>query len=149
MPPRVVDAAVWSFADALIWNWLIAGTDGHAKNYSLLLAGDQVRFAPLYDIASALPYGTHEKKLRLAMKIGGDDRVFTERNIWPDAAGELGLEPGALVDRVRELGTLLSGAFADAARAPDMVSLDRPMPDLLVELVTERAGRCLRVVRGG
>jgi serine/threonine protein kinase HipA of HipAB toxin-antitoxin module len=23
------------------WNWLIGGTDAHAKNYSLLLAGDQ------------------------------------------------------------------------------------------------------------
>jgi hypothetical protein len=33
------------FADALIWNWVIGGTDAHAKNYSLLLAGDQVRLA--------------------------------------------------------------------------------------------------------
>ena len=41
MPPDVADAAVWRFADALIWNWLIAGTDAHAKNYSLLLAGDR------------------------------------------------------------------------------------------------------------
>ena len=49
------DDAVWRFADALIWNWLIAGTDAHAKNYSLLLAEDQVRLAPLYDVASALP----------------------------------------------------------------------------------------------
>jgi serine/threonine-protein kinase HipA len=35
-----------------------------------------VRLAPLYDIASALPYGVHERKLRLAMKLGGDDAVF-------------------------------------------------------------------------
>jgi len=34
---------------------LIAGTDAHAKNYSLLLAADQVRLAPLCDIVSALP----------------------------------------------------------------------------------------------
>jgi serine/threonine-protein kinase HipA len=56
MPPRAADDAVWRFADALIWNWLIAGTDAHAKNYSLLLAEEQVRLAPLYDVASALPY---------------------------------------------------------------------------------------------
>ena len=61
----------------------MGGTDGHAKNYSLLLAGDQVRLAPLYDIASALPYGTHEKKLRLAMKIGDDYRVHPGQNSWP------------------------------------------------------------------
>ncbi len=58
MPARESAGAVRRFADALIWNWLIAGTDAHAKNYSLLLAGDQVRLAPLYDIASALPYPT-------------------------------------------------------------------------------------------
>ena len=40
----------------LIFNWLIAGTDAHAKNFSLLIApGPQIRLAPLYDLASALP----------------------------------------------------------------------------------------------
>ena len=47
MPPAVADDAVWRFADALIWNWVVAGTDAHAKNYSLLLAGNQIRLAPL------------------------------------------------------------------------------------------------------
>lgn len=42
--------------DAIIFNWLICGTDAHAKNYGLLLEKDEVRLAPLYDIASALPY---------------------------------------------------------------------------------------------
>ncbi|HEY5304118.1 MAG TPA: type II toxin-antitoxin system HipA family toxin [Acidimicrobiales bacterium] len=148
MAPRTADEAVWRFADALIWNWLIAGTDGHAKNYSLLLAGDEVRFAPLYDIASALPYGAHEKKLRLAMKIGGDYRIFPERNTWPEAARELGLDSDALLDRVRALGTLLPGAFAEAAKAPDVVVLERSMPDLLVNLAIERAGRCLQLIGG-
>jgi serine/threonine-protein kinase HipA len=62
--------AVRRFADALIWKRLIGGTDAHAKNYSILLAADQARLAPLYDIASALPYGRHERKLRLAMRSG-------------------------------------------------------------------------------
>ncbi len=75
MPPLAADAAVGRFADALIWNWIICGTDGHAKNYSLLLAGSQIRLAPLYDIASALPYGENEKKLRFAMSLGRDFRV--------------------------------------------------------------------------
>ena len=38
MRPGEAYAALWRFADALIWNWLIAGTDAHAKNYSILLA---------------------------------------------------------------------------------------------------------------
>ena len=39
------DEDVERFRDALIYNWLIAGTDAHAKNYSLMLAGGQVRLA--------------------------------------------------------------------------------------------------------
>jgi serine/threonine protein kinase HipA of HipAB toxin-antitoxin module len=44
------------FLLALGFNWLIVGPDAHAMNYSLLIADNVVRLAPLYDIASALPY---------------------------------------------------------------------------------------------
>jgi serine/threonine-protein kinase HipA len=146
MPPTVAETAVWNFADALIWNWLVAGTDAHAKNYSLLLADDQVRLAPLYDIASALPYGTHERKLRFAMKIGGDYRVFPERNRWPSAARDLGLDPEPLVTRLRELAASASDAFRDAAKAPEVVALKRELPVRLVDMVADRVSRCKRLV---
>ncbi len=67
MPPRAADDALWHFADVLIWNWLIAGTDAHAKNFSVILAQDQVHLAPLYGVASALLDGADERKLTLAM----------------------------------------------------------------------------------
>ena len=146
MPPREADLAVSRFADALIWNWLIGGTDAHAKNYSLLLADKQVRLAPMYDVASALPYGTHEKKLRLAMKIGGDYRVFPERNTWPGAAKDLGLKADALVARVRELTAAAPEAFAEAARAADIKALDRELPATLVDVIADRAARCMRLL---
>ena len=148
MPPRVADDAVRRFADALIWNWLIAGTDAHAKNYSLLLAQDQVRLAPLYDVASALPYGTHGRKLRLAMKIGGDYGVFSARNTWPGASRDVGLDADELQARVLELAALTADAFADAANQPDVVALARPMPGKLVKLVAERATQCMRLISG-
>jgi len=146
MPSQAADDAVRRFADALIWNWLIAGTDAHAKNYSLLLSGGQVRLAPLYDVASALPYGVHERKLRLAMKIGGDYRVFPYRNVWPSAAKELGLGVDGLVERVRELAVLIPDVFADAAHAPGVTKLASALPERLVDLVANRATRCLEVV---
>ena len=67
-----------SFVDAVGFNWLIAGTDAHAKNYSLLMAaGRSVRLAPLYDVASILPYGdTDLHKAKLAMKIGGEYQLL-------------------------------------------------------------------------
>ncbi len=146
MPPAAAVDAVARFGDALIWNWLIAGTDAHAKNYSLLLSGLEVRLAPLYDIASALPYGTHEKKLRLAMKIGDEYAVHPQRNTWPRAAQELGIDADRLVTRVRELAAVAPAAFADAAAAAEVVALGRPTPANLVDLVAERARRCAAIV---
>jgi serine/threonine-protein kinase HipA len=146
MAPDVAEDAVWRFADALIWNWLIAGTDAHAKNYSLLLAGNQVRLAPLYDIASALPYGAHERKLRFAMKLGGDYRVYPRQNRWPAAARELGLDRDALIVRVRKLAGVAPDALADAAKAPEVVALERELPGRLVDLLSERVPRCESVL---
>lgn len=146
IPPRLADEAVWRFFDALAWNWLIAGTDGHAKNYSLLLAGANVRLAPFYDIASALPYRTHERKLRLAMKIGGDYDVYSRRNRWREAARDLGVNPEAAVDRVLALARQTPEAFAAAAASPEVVALGRPLPARLVDLVSVRVARCVSLL---
>jgi serine/threonine-protein kinase HipA len=148
MRPTAAEDAVRRFADALAWNWLIAGTDAHAKNYSLLLAGPEARLAPLYDIASSLPYGTHERRLRLAMKLGGDYRVYPHHDSWPRAARELGLDSTTLVDRVRELAVLAPDVLADATAAPEVAALDRPLPARLLDLVADRAGRCLHLLDG-
>jgi len=102
-----------TFVQAVAYNWLVAGTDGHAKNYSLLLgAASKVRLAPLYDIASALPYQDPElRKLKLAMKVGGKYRI---REIgpheWRKLAADLALDPERVVSTVRGL----------AERIPDL-----------------------------
>jgi serine/threonine-protein kinase HipA len=146
MPAKVAEEAVWRFADALIWNWLIAGTDAHAKNYSLLLAADQVRLAPLYDIASALPYGTHERKLRFAMKIGESYDVFPGRDEWPGAARDLSVDAEALLERVRELAHIAPSAFSDAVNAPSVKAVSSDLPGKLLELVVDRISRCLKLL---
>src|ERR1700722_20174972 len=71
---------IGTFLDAVYYNWLIAGTDAHAKNYALLIASaGQVRLAPLYDIASILPYpDIYIRKARSSMKIANEYRL---RNI--------------------------------------------------------------------
>ena len=112
----------------------------------MLLSGPEVRLAPLYDIASALPYGTHEKKLRLAMKVGDEYAVHPQRNTWPRAAQELGIDADRLVSRVRELAAVAPAAFADASAAPEVVALSRKTPAKLVDLVAERARRCAALV---
>lgn len=76
-----------TFMAANVFNWIIAGTDAHAKNYSMLLgAQGEARLAPLYDISSILPHlGEGEiqaemRDLKLAMKI---DRVYLIDEIMP------------------------------------------------------------------
>ena len=146
MTPSAADEAVSRFVDALAWNWLVVGTDAHAKNYSVLLVGDQIRLAPLYDIASALPYDVHERKLRFAMKVGGDYRLSPHRNPWPKAADELGMDPEALVDRVRALADRAPDDFADAAKASDIVALKRKLPQRLIDRIAKRVAACQRIL---
>jgi serine/threonine-protein kinase HipA len=61
----------------LAFNWVIGGTDAHAKNHSLLHgSGGNVRLATFYDLASVLPYeGFAERDLKLSMKIGNTYRL--------------------------------------------------------------------------
>jgi serine/threonine-protein kinase HipA len=148
MSPRVADEAIWRFFEALSWNWLIAGTDAHAKNYSLLLAGAQVRLAPLYDVASALPYGNDPRALRFAMKIGGDYRMVPHHNTWPMAAHELGLDPERAIARVRELAERTPDAFLEAGGEPEVAALRRPLPARLVDLVRDRVAACVAILDG-
>jgi serine/threonine-protein kinase HipA len=146
MSTRSKEDAIERFVGALAWNWIIGGTDGHAKNYSLVLSQGDIRLAPLYDIASALPYGTHERKLRLAMKVGGEYLVAPMRNLWPKVADDLDLDPDLTIERVVELVRRAPDAMADAARAIGDLSLNHPLTPRLVDLVGERARRCLRIL---
>ena len=138
--------AVWRFIEALAWNWLIVGTDAHAKNYALLLAGDQLRLAPLYDMASVLPYEQRERKLKLAMKIGGDYRIWPRRNLWVRMAHELKLDEEAVVARVMALAVRAPDAFLEAAKDRGIRDLKRELPARLVDLVAKRVAVCRRIL---
>jgi serine/threonine-protein kinase HipA len=144
MPARAARDAIWRFADALVWNWVIGGTDAHAKNYSLLIQRDQVRLAPLYDIASALPYA-HEREVQMAMKVGGDYRLHVQRpGTWTTMAADLGVDPDKLRHNAARLVAAAPDAFAKAAAEVD--HLDSDLPPRLAESVAERARRCALVI---
>ena len=139
----------WRFADALAFNWLIAGTDAHAKNYSYLLAGTQVRLAPLYDITSVLPYDdSHGHRIALAMKVGDDYRLRrTDRRVaWERAAVELKLDPERLIARVLDLARRTPDAMARAATDATLSEGAADMPQRLVTLISERSERCSAVL---
>ncbi|HEX7124790.1 MAG TPA: type II toxin-antitoxin system HipA family toxin [Thermodesulfobacteriota bacterium] len=149
---RSRDEDVATFVDALAFNWLIAGTDAHAKNYSLLIgSAGGVRLAPLYDLASALPYGDLDPyRLTLAMKVGGTDRL---RDIgardWQRLARELRLDPDAVVSRIDGLASRLPDLAADTRREALDQGLAHPIVARLAEAAAARARECRAVLHMG
>ncbi len=133
---------VATFLDALVLNWLIGGTDAHAKNYSVLLgAGGRVRLAPFYDLASIFAYPRIDaRKAKLAMKIGGAYRL---RDValadWRELAAEVHAD--ALVDRARAMAAELPDRLADEIRALRAAGVDHPVVDVLARRLPERAAK--------
>lgn len=109
---------VAEFVRAVIANYLIGAPDAHAKNYSVLLAGRQVRFAPLYDIASALPYDPQRADSEInasAMSIGGR-RVFgtVQGRHWDRFADGCRVPRGFVRSEVERIANELPGALEAA-----------------------------------
>jgi hypothetical protein len=59
------------------------------------------------------------------------------------------LDTDELVGRVLELAAAAPDAFADAARAPDVVDLNRDLPNRLADLVADRAALCRHLLGAG
>ncbi len=144
LPHDQAEDAVVTFVDALAYNWIIAGPDAHAKNYSLLLSGPQVRLAPLYDVASALAYPEfYEPKIHLAMKIGGQYRLSAiGRGAWEVLARELRIDAEVLVGRIARMAEQTPAALAHACSDPSVVAIGGELPTRLLDAVTVRARRC-------
>lgn len=99
------------FVQALIFNWLIEGTDGHARNCSFLLSGPNVRLAPLYDMNSFLPYTTGASSLSMSVN-GKYQADQISREDWMADANILGVDPTWLDREIDRMAGSLPGAAA-------------------------------------
>lgn len=137
------------FIDAVAFNWFIAGTDAHAKNYSILIAGrGAVRFAPLYDVASILPYpNVYVPKLKMAMKIGGHYhlRMIGLRQ-WRRMAAEIRMNEEELIARLRAMASELPDQIAAVKRQVDR-ELRHPLLRRLAQVLTARAKECSEILK--
>jgi serine/threonine-protein kinase HipA len=143
------DEDVQSFLDAIAYNWLIAGTDAHAKNYSLLLGQNgTVRLAPLYDLASILPYPAVDmSKVKLAMKIGGEYRL---RNIglrhWQKLAAGLRLDEIKTIERITIMAQTLPDQVATIQEQVEGQGLSHVTITRLCSRLKARAAACQKVL---
>ena len=81
------DADITTFMRANVIFWLLAATDGHAKNFSVFLgAGGRFRMTPLYDVLTAQPSLDADqiprRRFKLAMSVG-DNRHYAIHEIVP------------------------------------------------------------------
>lgn len=130
-------------------NWLITGTDAHAKNYSVLIgAGGRARLAPLYDLASALPYDEFDfQKLKLAMKIGGKYRLCDiGKRQWMKTAKMLKGNTEAMLALVSEIAAATPGAVDQIRRTMQNQGVTHPLIDKAATRIAARAQACLKVL---
>lgn len=142
---RSAEEDVDVLVQALILNWLIGGTDAHAKNYSILIGEEgRARLARLYDVASALPYGgTAMQKLKLAMKVGGKYRL---RDIgphqWAKLETELKLETDRAMGHLRRMAGAIPDLSMDVLDRTQRDGLGHPVVRRLAVALSRRAKEC-------
>lgn len=144
---------VYRFILYLFFNYLIGATDAHAKNHSLIHVGrDDVRLAPLYDVASIAPYRslapTQRKPLRAALSIGGENRfgMVGSRNVESMVEAnnleDLGLGASFLCERLEVMARLVpEAAERVVGAAEEMSGIERVGPPLVREI----AANCRRM----
>ena len=140
-----------TFVDALVYNWLIGGTDAHAKNYSILHGpAGGVRLAPLYDLASYLPYaGGQKPKLKLAMKIGGRyHREAIGKRHWERVASIANLDSRAVCERVLELVDLTETGLTSVHEEAVADGLDASRLEGVTASISQDLIRLRRRMRG-
>lgn len=133
--------------DILLYQWISASTDGHAKNLGVLHPGDgSVRLAPLYDACSWLPYrkGKFVKKIQMAMKIGADYSLKTADS--PDGlrrtAGRLGLTAEFVARRAAEIAQAIPEALDAAIESLPSGASELEEVGLLRAEMPQRSARC-------
>jgi len=130
-----------NFMRAVAFNFIIGGTDAHAKNYSVLLGPQgSVRFAPLYDTASILPYEPDIRRLKFPMKIGTHYNLDEIRpRHWEHTARLSNYPAEQAVEHVRSLIEVLPDSALSVLGVCRDEGLKHPVLDKLIDAIAKRA----------
>ncbi|NCD17784.1 MAG: type II toxin-antitoxin system HipA family toxin [Actinobacteria bacterium] len=140
------EESVHRFLEGVILNAVLGAPDAHAKNYSILLAPGVVELAPLYDVASSLPYDRRKGDGlgEAAMAIGGV-RAFgrVEERHWIALAEECRVAPDWPLAAVRRISGAVPDALADVvarhAGVPGVAELAPRLLDRVAHLCATTA----------
>ena len=108
------------FMKAQVLFWLLAATDGHAKNFSLFIEPEgRYRLTPFYDILSLYPAiglgGLHSKSAKLAMGlVGTKGKKYNVEQIFPRHFYQTAKAVGFEQDKMKQI-------FAEFAETIEIV----------------------------
>lgn len=129
-----------AFFRAIVVFWLLAATDGHAKNFSIFLEpGGGFRMTPLYDIVSAQPSldggQIQRKRMKLAMAVG-DNRHYLIDGIATRHFLQSAEKSGLGRDAAR---AVIDDLIARGPAAVNRVRRDLPadFPNAIVDSITQ------------
>ncbi len=134
------------FMTAQILFWMLASTDGHAKNFSIqLLQHGQYRLTPLYDVISTWPVigrGAGQlkwQKARLAMSLRGKNRHYRLQEILRRHFNAMAARCGVGADAE----DLMHGLIERTESVIDTVSRELPQgfPDRVASAVLDNLRR--------
>jgi serine/threonine-protein kinase HipA len=140
--PFAVNDDINTFIDALVFNWIIGGTDAHAKNYSLMIgSGGMVRLAPLYDVSSFLASRSYDPHTAtLSMKIGDHYRLARiGLSDWKKFATDARVDEADLFDRIKRMASELPDRLSDEIKIMRDAGLTHNVIDTLGKILPERA----------
>ncbi|MDF7640206.1 type II toxin-antitoxin system HipA family toxin [Bifidobacterium sp. ESL0784] len=117
----LAETDIIQFTTGLMLNFLIGGTDAHAKNYAILEpVGEAPRLAPFYDIASIFAYdarGDRKGERKMAMSIGGEyhyERI--ELKHWLKLCQDTKLDEELIAALLKHYAEILPDTFNDTAK---------------------------------
>ena len=153
---RQADHDVEQFFMALAYNWVIVGTDAHAKNYGMLLDESGAALAPMYDMCAWLPFerdGFDEwDSVGMMMRIGHDFTVgaASGERAWVEMGERMGLDGDEAVDIVLDIADDVATAFDEAAQQLPSEFRRLATVQRLLDRVEDRGRQCgLQVGEGG
>ena len=132
--------------DQVIFNIVVANTDAHAKNYSLLLT-DPHSLAPLYDVSCVLPWRDRKINQNFAQKLARKKRRpgDIEGRHWDLIAESAGYNPRETRKRVEEIVDRI------VAEGPHVATRTAELTGAVPELVTQAQDcveeNALRIIR--
>ncbi|MBK7820317.1 MAG: HipA domain-containing protein [Tessaracoccus sp.] len=149
---RAGERSARRFVEALITTYLLGSPDGHARNYSVLLDGDQAALAPLYDVASSLPYEIADHGVMtlrtIAIAIGGEHTFgLVGRAQWQRFFTGNSVDPDWGFDTIRTYARALPDALNDTFAALDDLPAADELGPRYLDAVADSCAYALKSVR--